>query len=123
APVHEICGLYAAQICPFVSSPYARLGDQWRKGMRRPDEVILAGYRRTDRVFGQQSQLQTGTAVLHFQMTSLVATHVLRNQADAAEVYAQALDEEPSLEVDPQEQALAELLCNPTAEGEDSGGV
>ncbi|MDA3625659.1 hypothetical protein OU415_09445 [Saccharopolyspora sp. WRP15-2] len=36
APVHEVCGLYASQVCPFVSSPHARLGDELRKGMKRP---------------------------------------------------------------------------------------
>ncbi|MEV5544046.1 hypothetical protein AB0L13_45335 [Saccharopolyspora shandongensis] len=124
APVHEVCGLYASQVCPFVSSPYARLGDQWRKGMKRPEEVVLAGYRRTHRVYGQQSGLQTGTGVLHFQMKDLVKSHTLHNSGEAAEAYVRALETEPALDIDPQEQVIVELLCNPTAkEEEDSGGV
>jgi len=45
APVHEICALYAAQVCPFVSSPYARLVGRrmapWREaaGQRVPGRV------------------------------------------------------------------------------------
>lgn len=42
APVHGICALYAAQVCPFVSSSYARRGDEIRKGARaRPALAVL----------------------------------------------------------------------------------
>jgi len=43
APLHEICALYAAQVCPFVSSPYAGPGDSPSEGLR-PGSVVLAGY-------------------------------------------------------------------------------
>ncbi|MBV7706844.1 hypothetical protein NOVA_29070 [Nocardia nova] len=86
APVHEVCGLYAAQVCPFVGSPYARFGDEQRKGMQRPKVVVLAGYGRTADVRGFESGLQPGTAVLHFEMADLASTHVLgsRSEAEAA---------------------------------------
>jgi hypothetical protein len=123
APVHEICALYAAQICPFVSSPYARFGDDVRKGQRRPDRVILSGFRTTKRVFGHSTPLQPG-AVLHFEMSGLVRTHRLTNRNDANHAYAAALANEVPIAVDPQEQQLVDLLCAPTLEeNEDSGGV
>ena len=54
-PVHEVCGLYAAQVCPFVSSPYARLGDEVRKGNRRGTVVHLARVR-LDGAGGRESR-------------------------------------------------------------------
>jgi hypothetical protein len=59
APVHEVCALYAAQVCPFVSSPYARHGDGIRKGMKRPEVTFLTGFRRTARVFGRDHRRRT----------------------------------------------------------------
>lgn len=126
APVHEVCGLYAAQICPFVSSPHARLGDQWRKGAKRPEKVILASYRRTKEVFGQASGLQTGQAVLHFDMSGLDRVHVLRNAEEARAAYERALAEETPVVLDTQERRLVDLLVQLTRQepaGEDSGGV
>ncbi|MBW4722144.1 hypothetical protein [Saccharothrix obliqua] len=126
APVHEVCGLYAAQICPFVSSPHARLGDQWRKGSRRPEKVLLAGYRRTGEVLGRASGLQTGHAVLHFDMGGLDRVHVLRNAEEARAAYERALTEEAPVVLDAQERRLVDLLVNLTRQepaGEDSGGV
>ncbi|WP_216896672.1 hypothetical protein [Nocardia alni] len=122
APVHEICGLYAAQVCPFVGSPYARFGDQQRKGLRRPEVVVLAGYRRTSDVRGFESGLQRGTAVLHFEMNDLAATHVLRTRDEAEQAYAHALECEPTLQIDPEERTLTDLVSRWEDE-EDRGGV
>jgi hypothetical protein len=61
APVHEVCALYAAQVCPYVSSPHARLGDETRKGHRRPETLVLAGFDRTAKVHRHASELQVGT--------------------------------------------------------------
>ncbi|MCU1642824.1 MAG: hypothetical protein JWN03_3099 [Nocardia sp.] len=124
APVHEICGLYAAQICPFVSSPYARLsrGDG-RKGERRSELVVLSGYRATRAVYGKASGIQSD-AVLHFDMGGYVRRHVLRTREDAVAAYSTALATEVPMELDQQEQQLVDLLCSPTElEGEDSGAV
>lgn len=60
APVHEVCALYAAQVCPFVSSPHARLGDAQRKGQRRAETLVLAGFDSTAAVYGHDSELQVG---------------------------------------------------------------
>ena len=44
APVHEICATYAAQVCPYLSSPGARMGDELRKGkVREPGRVAQVG--------------------------------------------------------------------------------
>lgn len=124
APVHEICALYAAQVCPFVSSPYARLGDEIRRGQRRPEIVYLLGYSRTVSVFGHRSGLQSDTGVLHFEMAKRVAEHAFRTATEAAQVYRRAIREEPELPLAPGEQALADLMNNPEpAHGEDAGGV
>lgn len=122
-PVHEICALYAAQVCPFVSSPYARLGDQFRRGMKRPDEVYLIGYGRTSAVYGQNSMLQPGTGVLHFGMADKVGCRSLRTASDAAALYERALEEDVVNALDTEEHTLVEILHNPTPDGEDSAGV
>ncbi|TNC19421.1 hypothetical protein [Amycolatopsis alkalitolerans] len=124
APVHEVCGLYAAQVCPFVSSPYARLGDQIRKGMKRPGVVFLTGFQQTKRVFGGRSGLQNSEFVLHFENSEAERSHRLSSAADAAEAYQQALDNELEIKIDDVEQELTNLLTSLTAtEGEDSGSV
>jgi hypothetical protein len=124
APVHEVCGLYAAQICPYVSSPYARMsrGDG-RKGERRPELVVLSGYQKTMAVSGKASGIQSDS-VLHFAMSDYVRRHVLRTREAAAAAYAAALAADVPIELDHAEQRLVHLLCNPTElEGEDSGSV
>lgn len=50
APVHEICALYSAQVCPHLSSPGARLGDQFRRGDRRDEAVEFLGFTLTEDV-------------------------------------------------------------------------
>ncbi|MFJ1763728.1 hypothetical protein ACIOD2_25675 [Amycolatopsis sp. NPDC088138] len=124
APVHEVCGLYAAQVCPFVSSPYARLGDEFRKGQRRPDVVVLAGFKQTKRVFGRRSGLQGSEFVLHFETTDLVRSHSLHDGTEARQAYEELLQNDPPVPPDVEERELADLICNLTAEeNEDSGGV
>lgn len=124
APVHEICGLYAAQICPFVSSPYARLSrGEGRKGERRAELVVLSGYQATMAVYGKASGIQPD-AVLHFDMGDYLRRHVLRTREDAAAAYSEAMATEGLIELDQQERQLVDFLCSPTElEGEDAGGV
>ncbi|MGS2805921.1 hypothetical protein [Nocardia sp. MW-W600-9] len=124
APVHEICGLYAAQICPFVSSPYARLSrGEGRKGERRAELVVLSGYRETRAVYGKASGIQSDV-VLHFDMGGYVRRYVLRTREDAAAAYSAALAAERPMDLDEHEHQLVDLLCSPTdPDGEDSGGV
>jgi hypothetical protein len=124
APVHEVCALYAAQVCPFVSSPHARMGDAYRKGQRRAETLLLAGFKRTTAVFGHESELQSGESVLAFEMGELRRTHQLTSADDAREVYEAALRNELSIELDVHERRIVEILCTPTTEeNEDSGAV
>lgn len=124
APVHEVCALYAAQVCPFVSSPYARHGDEIRKGMKRPKVTVLTGFRRTARVFGRRSGLQTSEYVLHFETTDVERRLKLSSSAEAIEAYRRALKTEVEVTIDDTERELATRLTELTIkEGEDSGSV
>ncbi|MFI9453382.1 hypothetical protein [Amycolatopsis sp. NPDC052450] len=124
APVHEVCALYAAQVCPFVSSPYARHGDEIRKGLKRPEVTFLTGFRRTARVFGRRSGLQTSESVLHFETTDVEQRLKLSSSAEAIEAYQRVLQTEPEVTTDDAERELAARLTGLTIkEGEDSGSV
>lgn len=123
APVHEVCALYAAQVCPFVSSPHARLGDALRKGQRRAETLVLAGFDRTAAVFGHDSELQAGKAILMFEMAGLHRTHRLTGADDARDAYAAALRDEARIDLDDADRRIVDILCAPTPEGEDSGAV
>jgi len=58
APAHEICLVYAAHVCPHLSSPRHRLGDEYRAGQRREGRMYLVGFRRTSQVHALESELQ-----------------------------------------------------------------
>lgn len=124
APVHGICALYAAQVCPFVSSPYARHGDEIRKGMRRPAVTFLTGFRRTARVFGRRSGLQASESVLHFETTDVEQRLTLSTSTEAIEAYQRALESDAEVTVDDTEREVVTRLTELTIkEGEDSGSV
>lgn len=122
-PVHMICALYAAQVCPFVSSPYARLSDQMRRGQRRGEALVLRGYRTTAAVEAISSELQAGVNILMFSMADLVQTIVLRNAGEAQEAYRLALEQDAMAELDPATATLVHQLSTPLDDGEDSAGV
>ncbi|MFB9902866.1 hypothetical protein [Allokutzneria oryzae] len=121
APVHEICALYSAQVCPFVSSPYARLGDEYRKGARRPEQVILAGSTRTEQLCVRPSPWQPGTKILTFRMADLTRSHVLHDAEQARAAYTEALADDTPLALDTQQEQLTALLCPLTQE--ENGGL
>ncbi|UOZ07022.1 hypothetical protein [Amycolatopsis sp. WQ 127309] len=124
APVHGICALYAAQVCPFVSSPYARHGDGLRKGVKRPAVTFLTGFRRTARVFGRRSGLQTSESVLHFETTGVEQRLTLSTSAEAIEAYQRALETDTLVIIDDTEREVVTRLTELTIkEGEDSGSV
>ncbi len=124
APVHGICALYAAQVCPFVSSPYARHGDEIRKGMKRPAVTFLTGFRRTARVFGRRSGLQTSESVLHFETTDVEQRLTLSTSAEAIETYQRSLEADTEVAIDDAEREVVARLTELTIkEGEDSGSV
>lgn len=123
APVHEVCALYAAQVCPFVASPYARFGDEIRKGDRRPDKVVLAAFMDTASVEGISSELQPDKWILMFEMAEIARTREICNYAEAAEQYNAVLATESPVAMHDSEQALAEMLSVPAPDGEDPAGV
>ncbi|GLY70871.1 hypothetical protein [Amycolatopsis taiwanensis] len=124
APVHEVCALYAAQVCPFVSSPYARHGDEIRRGLKRPEVTFLTGFRQTARVFGRRSGLQTSERVLHFETTDVEQRLRLSSSAEAIDAYQRALQTEVEVTIDEAEREIATRLTElTTEESEDSGSV
>ncbi|MEV8379044.1 hypothetical protein AB0P21_40270 [Kribbella sp. NPDC056861] len=123
APIHEVCALYAAQVCPFVSSPFARLGDDHRRGQRRPEALVLVGFERTVEVKAVASDIQPGARVLGFGMAGAARAHELESALDAHAVYAECLSVDSAITMDEHEQRIFDLLTAKTPEGEDSGGV
>lgn len=122
APVHKICALYAAQVCPFVSSPYARLSDDMRRGQRRGGVVDLLGFRATADVIAIASELQPGDHILVFEMGELVETVRLRSAKLGRQAYEEALRTDTDVAIDEETSALVRQLSTPV-EGEDAAGV
>lgn len=67
APAHEICLVYAAHVCPYLSSPGHRMGDEYRTGQRRESRIHLLGFRRTSQVCTAESELQPDVCILGFE--------------------------------------------------------
>ncbi|KJS52496.1 hypothetical protein VM98_31050 [Streptomyces rubellomurinus subsp. indigoferus] len=124
APVHEICGVYAAQVCPFLSSPGARLGDDDRRGQRRPAKVLAAGYAATDAVDIRPSGLQGDMHVVHFSHTSAVDTFIYSGRSELHDRYQELLAAETLIEVSPGEKTLVDRFnAISTPPGEDNPGA
>lgn len=94
APVHEVCLLYAAQVCPYLASPGARLGDDVRSGQRRDAVVRAVGYRHTSGVEPFESALQRGTFVLHFDQAEAIDEITYREPGELADRYTALLKDE-----------------------------
>ncbi|WP_406426595.1 YecA family protein [Streptomyces sp. NBC_00147] len=110
APVHEVCALYAAQVCPFLFSPNSRLGDEARKGATRVEVVRFAGFRDTRAVFAHESGLQPGIHTLHFEQSERADDFSYRTPTDIQERFAKALAEEEELPLSDAEAALVRLF-------------
>ncbi|MEV0624219.1 hypothetical protein AB0I81_63695 [Nonomuraea sp. NPDC050404] len=92
APVHEICLVYAAQVCPHLSSPGHRLGDQYRAGRRREPTIRLAGFERTSEVRAFKSGLQRDAFVLHFAHTGFVGEIIYESPVELHDHYMALLE-------------------------------
>lgn len=124
APVHEICAVYAAHVCPHLSSPNARLGDAHRAGQRREQTVELSGYRRTTRVHVHPSTLQPGVSTLIFGHADEVDHFSYSQPEELAERYHQLLLDEQDIVVKPSETKLIALFNSVADENnEDPAGV
>lgn len=106
APVHEICIIYAAHVCPHLSSPGHRMGDQYRAGRRRDEKVRMAGFRRTAEVRAIRSVLQKEIHVLHFGQSGFVDEFSYSRPEELADRYAVLRSIEEVRELSP-----AELVC------------
>jgi hypothetical protein len=123
APVHEICAVYAAQACPHLSSPGARLGDMPRKGQVREPTIQLMGFTRTAGVEAFESVLQRGTFVLHFFYHQAEQTGSLahRRPQELADHYQELLAAETIPATTPAERELISLFNE--VSNEDGGTV
>jgi SEC-C motif len=110
APVHEVCLFYAAQVCPHLSSPGHRMGDEYRAGQRRDDRILLAGFSRTSQVLAFRSGLQKDTYVLHFGQSGFVGEFSYSRPEELVGRYVDLLACEEVPELSPTESSLVSLF-------------
>jgi hypothetical protein len=110
APVHEICIVYAAHVCPHLSSPGHRMGDQYRTGQRRDEKIRMAGFRRTSEVRAIRSVLQKEINVLHFGQSGFVDEFSYSRPEELADRYAALQAIEEVSELSPAESGLVSLF-------------
>ncbi|MFD9939576.1 SEC-C metal-binding domain-containing protein [Nonomuraea sp. NPDC059023] len=108
APVHEICAVYSAQVCPHLSSPRHRLGDEWRRGTRRQQVIRMAGFRKTEGLVAARSGLQNSAFVLHFVQSGYGAEFSYETPDELTDRYEKLLAVE---NVPPVHGAEAELIA------------
>ncbi|MGW2586184.1 SEC-C metal-binding domain-containing protein [Streptomyces virginiae] len=110
APVHEVCALYAAQVCPHLFSPHARLGDEFRKGTVRDAVVRFVGFESTSSVFAHESGLQRGVHTLHFEHRGHADEFSYRTSDEIEERFSSALEGERDLRFSEAEGVLIRLF-------------
>jgi SEC-C motif len=110
APVREICIVYAAHVCPYLSSPGHRMGDEYRAGRRRAGKIRMAGFKRTSAVRASRSGLQKDTYVLHFGQAGFADEFSYSRPEELADRYAVLLASEEVPELSPAESGLVALL-------------
>jgi SEC-C motif len=110
APVHEICIVYAAHVCPHLSSPSHRMGDQYRAGQRRDKKIRVAGFRRTSEVLAIRSGLQKEIYVLHFRQSGFAEEFSYSRPEELNDRYAALLASEEVRELSPAESGLVNMF-------------
>jgi hypothetical protein len=123
APVHEVCALYAAQVCPYLFSPYSRLGDEMRKGTVRDPMVRFAGFESTSAVHALESQLQPGVYTLHFEHGRRADDFSYRTPDEIRGRFADALAREKDLTFSDPEGDLIRLFNRLDEQGEVAGAA
>lgn len=123
APVHEVCAVYAAHVCPHLSSPNHRMGDTYRAGQRRSEAIRMAGFRSTSGVVAFESQLQKGVYVLHFAHDGFVGDFRYSGPEDLADRYAELLDEESPPPLTSAETDLVRLFNEHSDAGDTVAGA
>jgi hypothetical protein len=110
APAHEICLVYAAHVCPHLSSAGHRMGDEYRAGQRRESRMHLVGFGRTSQVHALESQLQQDVYILGFEQADLADEVLYSHPADLADRYSALLSAEDVPTLSPAESGLVELF-------------
>ena len=110
APVHEICMVYAVHVCPHLSSPGHRMGDEYRVGQRRNNVIRVAGFGRTVDVQAFRSGLQQETYVLHFVQADFLDGFSYSRPDELADRYAALLASEELPELTAAESGLRSLF-------------
>jgi hypothetical protein len=110
APAHEICLVYAAHICPHLSSPAHRIADEHRAGQRSTSTIRMAGFARTADVQAFRSGLMPETYVLHFRQADFIGEFSYSRPAELAGRYAALLATEELPELTPAEAGLISLF-------------
>jgi hypothetical protein len=123
APVHEICIVYAAHVCPHLSSPGHRMGDEYRAGQRRNDTIHMAGFTRTADVQAFRSGLQQETYVLHFKQVDLMDEFSYSRPDELADRYAALLASEELPELTMAESGLISLFNEHSDMGDTVAGA
>ncbi|MFC8131342.1 YecA family protein [Streptomyces sp. NPDC057302] len=118
APVHEVCALYAAQVCPYLFSSRSRLGDEARKGMVREGVVRFAGFEATSAVTVHESGLQPGVYTLHFEHRGQAEEFSYHEADEVRDRFAEALACEEELPVAGGEDVLVRLFNRVDDDGE-----
>lgn len=126
APVHEICAVYSAQVCPFLSSQGARLGDDKRRGTRREETVQVVGYSRTKSVEAFRSSLQDDLFVLHFLHNKVIDSFSYSGPEEVKERYEDLLAAELRIGISAAEKVLIDrfnAMSTPDEPTGDPGAV
>jgi SEC-C motif len=123
APVHEICVVYAAHLCPHLSSPGHRMGDEYRAGQRRNDTIRMAGFARTAGVQAFRSGLQQETYVLHFQLADVIDEFSYSRPDELADRYGALLASEELPELTAAESGLISLFNEHSDMGDTVAGA
>ncbi|MET8330057.1 SEC-C metal-binding domain-containing protein [Streptomyces sp. NPDC005181] len=110
APVHEVCALYAAQVCPYLFSPHSRMGDEFRKGAVRDVVVRFVGFESTKAVIAHESELQRGIHTLHFEHHGHADEFSYHSPDEIQERFSDALAREQDLPVTDAESVLIRLF-------------
>ncbi|WCN05137.1 SEC-C metal-binding domain-containing protein [Streptomyces sp. M92] len=118
APVHEVCALYAAQVCPYLFSPQSRLGDEFRKGSVRDAVVRFVGFESTRAVIAHESGLQPGVYTLHFEHQGQADEFSYHSPDELRDRFAKTLASEQDLPVSDAEGVLIRLFNRLDDEGE-----
>lgn len=123
APAHEICIVYVAHVCPHLSSPGHRMGDEYRAGQRRDDAIRMAGFARSVDVRAFRSGLQREIYVLHFKQADCTDEFSYSRPDELADRYAALLAREELPELTAAESGLVSLFNEHSDMGDTVAGA